>query len=140
MAAPTTPTNVVLDNQSGDTLMLVSSTYEGVPNVIKSGASPSEFPQDTELSVIASVVYAVGNIATWVVVWTANNEVATSVLPPGTPLIWKDIWNKLQRDGAIDSYRTSYGWEYNSTVEIKSDGDAQTLSVIISYDPISKLK
>ncbi|XP_039019540.1 uncharacterized protein LOC120151061 [Hibiscus syriacus] len=113
--------------------MLVSSTYEGVPSVIKSGASPSEFPQDTELNVIASVVYAIGNIATLVVVWTVNNEVAASILPAGTSIIWKDIWNKLQRDFSIDSYCTSYGWQYNSTLEIKSDGDAQTLSVILFY-------
>ncbi|XP_039038765.1 uncharacterized protein LOC120176408 [Hibiscus syriacus] len=137
MANPSTPTNVVLGSRSGDTLMLVSSTYEGVPNVIKSRASPSEFQLDTELSVIASVVYAIGDIATWVVVWTANDEVATSILPAGTPVVWKDIWSKLKRDGADDSYTNSYGWVYNSAVEIKSDGDSQTLTATISVSPPS---
>ncbi|XP_039019535.1 uncharacterized protein LOC120151055 [Hibiscus syriacus] len=135
MAAPTTPTTVQLVNDSGDTLTLVSSTYGGVSNVIKSGESVV-FEQNTSLNTFGSAVYTIGKIAIWIVVWTANNQVATSILPAGTPAIWEDIWNKIQPDRADYSYLSSYGWLYRSQVDIKSDGDAQTLSALLmSSDP-----
>ncbi|XP_039038747.1 uncharacterized protein LOC120176387 [Hibiscus syriacus] len=136
MAAPTTPTTVTLRNSSGDTAMLVSSTYGGVPKAIQSGGESSEFQQDTSLNSFGSVVYAIGNIATWVVVWTANNQVAISILPAGAPIVWTDIWDKIQRDNAHDSYTTSYGWKYDSAARIESNGDAQVLiASIVALPP-----
>ncbi|XP_039019541.1 uncharacterized protein LOC120151062 [Hibiscus syriacus] len=134
MAAPTA-TTVVLENQSGDTAILVSSTYEGAPSVIKSGEQPVVFDQNTELNTYGSVMYAIGKIATWIVVWTANNQVATWILPAGTSAVWTDIWNKIQPDNANDSYTTSYGWMYESDAHIKSNGDAQDLTAGISVIP-----
>ncbi|XP_039034501.1 uncharacterized protein LOC120170648 [Hibiscus syriacus] len=134
MATPTTPTTVTLSNQSGDTAMLVSSTYQGVPNVIKSFQTIL-FQQNTSLNTFGSAMYAMGNIATWVVVWTANNQVATSILPAGTNVIWEEIWSTIRPDKVESSYTTSYGWEYNSEVQISSNGDAQTLTAKISTIP-----
>ncbi|XP_039038754.1 uncharacterized protein LOC120176396 [Hibiscus syriacus] len=130
------PTTVKLENVCGDTLKLVSSTYEGAPDVIKSGAPPVVFEQDTSINAYGSVVYAVGKIATWVVVWTANNQVTTSILPAGDPVIWEEIWKNIQPDHADDSYPTSYGWGYNSEVDINSSGDAQSLSATITSFPL----
>ncbi|XP_039038766.1 uncharacterized protein LOC120176409 [Hibiscus syriacus] len=133
MAAPT-PTTVTLSNQSGDTALLVSSTYKSSPYVIKSGDSVS-FEQNTSLNTFGSAVYAMGKMATWIVVWTANNQVATSVLPAGTRVIWEDVWSTIGPDKAESSYDTGYGWGYKSEVEISSNGDAQTLTATISTVP-----
>ncbi|XP_039019534.1 uncharacterized protein LOC120151054 [Hibiscus syriacus] len=130
------PTTIKLENVCGDTLMLVSSTYEGAPGVIKSDAPPVVFEQDTSINAYGSVVYAIGKIATWVVVWTANNQVTTSILPSGTTVIWEEIWQNIQPDHADDSYITSYSWGYNSEVDIKSSGDAQSLNATISSFPL----
>ncbi|KAK8561339.1 hypothetical protein V6N13_149483 [Hibiscus sabdariffa] len=131
MAAPIS-TTVNITNASGDTATLVSSTYENAPNTIKSGESVA-FEQDTSLDHVGSVMYAIGKMATWVVLWTVDNQVTTWILPPDTPVIWKYVWNTLQFDPYENSYPTGSGGTYNSNVDISSTGDAQTLNAKISY-------
>ncbi|XP_039038755.1 uncharacterized protein LOC120176397 [Hibiscus syriacus] len=133
MAAPT-PTFVGLSNQSGDTALLVSSTYISSPIIIKSGDSVV-FEQNTALDTFGSAVYAMGKMATWIVVWTANNQVATSIRPADTLVIWEHVRSTIRPDKAESSYDTRYGWGYKSEVEISWNGDAQTLNATISTVP-----
>ncbi|KAK8561343.1 hypothetical protein V6N13_149478 [Hibiscus sabdariffa] len=128
-------TTVKLLNLSGDTATLVSSTYGTDLTRIPTGATPVPFKQDISPYTIGAVAYNIGNIVTWIVLWTADNRVATRIVPAGAPVVWKDIGDKLCPDHADDSLTMDDGGTYKSSADLYPSHDGQNLSVTISYAP-----
>ncbi|KAK8561336.1 hypothetical protein V6N13_149488 [Hibiscus sabdariffa] len=136
MATPaTTTTTVSLTNLSGDTAMLVSTTYESAPAMIRSDAPLVSFQQNLSTNTPGSVMYDIGKLGTWMVSWTADNQVTIQILPAGASVTWKSIWDTLQPNYANITVTMPDGSKYNSKAEISSTGDAQTLNAVILYVP-----
>ncbi|KAK8564235.1 hypothetical protein V6N13_005533 [Hibiscus sabdariffa] len=136
MATPaTTTTTVSLRNLSGDTAMLVSTTYESAPAMIRSDAPLVSFQQNLSTSTPGSVMYDIGKLGTWMVSWTADNQVTIQILPAGASVTWKSIWDNLQPNYANITVTMPDGAKYNSKAEISSTGDAQILNAVILYIP-----
>ncbi|GMJ03484.1 hypothetical protein HRI_004017900 [Hibiscus trionum] len=130
MAFPTTTAR--LTNLSGDTAMLVSSTYDTAPKKIRSEKTAT-FTQNISTNMLGTVVYNIGSIVTWIILWTSDNKVTTWIVPYGQPIFWKNIWDTLEPNNAQYSYTTDYNEIYTSTVDISSTGDAQTLNATITH-------
>ncbi|KAK8561337.1 hypothetical protein V6N13_149486 [Hibiscus sabdariffa] len=129
MATPVT-TTVKLTNFGGATATLASSTYQPAPPTINNGSVLATFDQKLLTNTPGAVVYGIGNVATWIVSWTADNEVATRILPAGIPVFWTDTWDTLQPKHAEHSVSMA-GVEYVSIADVSSEGGAQTLNAII---------
>ncbi|KAK8564224.1 hypothetical protein V6N13_005546 [Hibiscus sabdariffa] len=130
-------TTVHLTNLSGDTATLVSSAYESALAKIRNDAAPIPFVQDISPYALGAVVYNVGNIVKWIVLWTTDNRVTTRVVPVGSVVVWKDIRDKLSPDHADNSFTTDDGGVYTSSADINPTHDGQNLSVTISYAPLN---
>ncbi|KAK8561342.1 hypothetical protein V6N13_149479 [Hibiscus sabdariffa] len=129
-------TSVQLTNLSGETATLVSSNYGAALGRIRNDTAPIAFQQYISADMNGAVAYNVGNIVTWIVIWTTDYRVATLVLPAGAPVVWKDIAdNNLQFNRAENSLRMEYGGKYTSKADISSTPEGQTLNVTISYAP-----